>query len=299
MEYAAYDTLGGRPNVVVDGYGTGGTILTLSHWPGSATPPELRADLSTQIAFRALDAAAIPAEAEAVSNNHFDEDGLCGIFAVLHPAEALARRALIEDVASAGDFGVFRAREAVRIAFALTAYADDERSPLPIAGLPYPRQTEVLYTELLGILPSLLDDPGSARALWEAEDARLARDEDRVARGEITIEELPEADLAVVRAPGSVHEYAINNATARKRVLLLDPPNYSLRYRYESWVVYVSEPVMPRVDLGPLAARRGERDSVKWKAGSNDDITPSMRPRGESSLAPDDVRALAVEYLTG
>jgi hypothetical protein len=98
MHYVAFDELAGRPNVIVDGYPTEGTVLTLSHWVGAGTPEELADDLSTQIAFRYLDRPAMHVSADAVSNNHFDEDGLCGIFAVLHPHEALARRDRLIDV---------------------------------------------------------------------------------------------------------------------------------------------------------------------------------------------------------
>src|SRR5437867_8927678 len=96
--------------------------------------------------------------AEAVSNNHFDEDGLCGIYAVLSPSEALARRDQIIDVASAGDFGVFRSREAARVAFALMSYADSDRSPLggSVFSQPYGRQSAALYEECLATLPSML-----------------------------------------------------------------------------------------------------------------------------------------------
>src|SRR5438309_948341 len=104
MRYVAWDELGGRANVIVDGYGTEGTVLTLSHWPGSGTPEALADDLSTQIAFRYLDDPSFHVDADAVSNNHFDEDGLCGIFALVHPHEALEQRTLLIDVASAGDF---------------------------------------------------------------------------------------------------------------------------------------------------------------------------------------------------
>jgi hypothetical protein len=60
---------------------------------------ELAGDTSTAIVFNYLDAPAFHVHAEAASNNHFDEDGLLGIFALLAPGEAMARRALIIDAA--------------------------------------------------------------------------------------------------------------------------------------------------------------------------------------------------------
>ena len=114
MRYVPWDELKGRPNIIVDGYPADGTLITLSHWRGSGSPEELADDLSTQIAFRYLDRPDLKVDAELVSNNHFDEDGLAGIYAILHPDEALAHRERIIDVASAGDFGVFTDRGAAR-----------------------------------------------------------------------------------------------------------------------------------------------------------------------------------------
>lgn len=299
MRYVAWDDLGGRPNVIVDGYGTDGTVLTLSHWPGAGTPEVLADDLSTQIAFRYLDHAELRVDAELASNNHFDEDGLCGIFAVTRPEAALAHRARIIDIASTGDFGIYRDREAARIAFALMAYADEDRSPMQIFDMPYPAQAAALYEELLGRLPEMLEDPDRYRSLWEDDDARLTRDEERIARGKVVIDELPDLDLAIVRALDGepVHEVAVNTATRWHRVLELFGTHFALRYRYETWVAFRSRPTVDRVPLEPLAAELTAIDSVRWSAGSVDDITPRLAHDGESALDEEVVLKRAVEHL--
>jgi Family of unknown function (DUF6687) len=73
--FVPYPDLDGIPNVVVDGARHADTLLTLSHWPHSGTPPALKEDLSAQIAFRYLDSPDLRVDAEVVSKNHFDEDG--------------------------------------------------------------------------------------------------------------------------------------------------------------------------------------------------------------------------------
>ncbi len=60
-------------------------MLTLSHWPRTATPRGLARDLSAEIAFAALDRGARWRGARAVSNDHFDTDGLAGLFALADP----------------------------------------------------------------------------------------------------------------------------------------------------------------------------------------------------------------------
>src|SRR5262245_39388600 len=109
MEYVPYGALDGRPNIVVDGRSNARTARILSHWPASGTPAALKADTSAEIAMKYLGQPAFQVDAPAVTNNHFDEDGLVGIFALLNPDRALAGRERYVDVASAGDFGVFRA----------------------------------------------------------------------------------------------------------------------------------------------------------------------------------------------
>ena len=171
----AYHRLGDTPNVIVDGSPTASTRLTLSHWPGSPTPTALQDDLSAQIAFHALDSPDVLHGIEVVSNNHFDQDGLASAYALIDPQAALARRAQVIDVASAGDFAVFEDRASMRIAMALAAYDDPDRSPLGQSafGGGYEDQCAALYEGLLPKFTELLDHPDRVRSLWEAEDAHL------------------------------------------------------------------------------------------------------------------------------
>ena len=55
------------------------------------------ADTSTAIVFNYLDRPDLHVPADIVSNNHFDEAGLVGIYALLEPAAAASRRDLLID----------------------------------------------------------------------------------------------------------------------------------------------------------------------------------------------------------
>ena len=77
-----------RPNLIVDGAATENTILTLSHWPKSGTPPELKGDTSAESCSTTSIPRGSTFHADAVSNNHFDEDGLVGIFTLVEPSTA-------------------------------------------------------------------------------------------------------------------------------------------------------------------------------------------------------------------
>ena len=123
MRYLPYAAASSEPNIIVDGTANDRTLITLSHWRRSGTPADLMADTSTAIVFNYLDRPDLHVAADVVSNNHFDEDGLVGIYALLEPEATASRRDLLIDVAEAGDFGVFRSRRAARIAFAISAHA--------------------------------------------------------------------------------------------------------------------------------------------------------------------------------
>jgi hypothetical protein len=318
LRFVAYDDLGDIPNIVVDGAAAASTRLTLSHWPGSPTPPEVRADLSAQIAFHALEHPQWFDGIDVVSNNHFDQDGLASVYALVDPQAALARRELVIDVARAGDFGTFADRDAARIAMALAAYESSPASPLGSSlGGSYPETTAVLYRELLPRFTDLLDHPDRHRALWEREDAHLGESIDAIDRGVVGIEENAAVDLAVVTVPEhwsartthrftqewteAVHPMAVNNATGRLRILLVQGRRYRLELRYESWVMFVSHPVLPRPDLGPLVDELTalEPRGARWEADPPGALTPQLRlvAGAESDLPPERVRTIIERFL--
>lgn len=131
FRFEPYETTIDRPNVVVDGSPNASTVLTVSHWPGLPAPHDCAADTSAQMAFRYLARGAdLHGRADVVTNNHFDQDGLAGIYALTHPGAALDRRAQIEDLASAGDFATYEDRSLARLSMAVAALADPARSVL-------------------------------------------------------------------------------------------------------------------------------------------------------------------------
>jgi hypothetical protein len=283
VRYVPYGELAGRPHVMVDGSATDGTALVLSHWPGSTTPRELAADLSTEIALRYVERPDLQVPADIASNNHVDEDGAAGLFALVDPERALAHRSLLVEVARAGDFEVTASRDAARIAFAIAATAR------PGAG----------YQPLLDRLPGWLADPASGRDAWAEADEHLGASLAAIDAGALEVVEVPELDLSVVTptTDEDLHPIAVHGAIAGMAVLTLAPGRPQLRYRYETWVRLTSRRVRPRVDLLPLAARLAELDAVPWQAGDVDDMTPACEPDGPSELDPTVVRAEVVAHL--
>jgi hypothetical protein len=242
------------------------------------------------------------------------------VYALCAPDAAQTRRALLVEVARAGDFAVTPSRAAARVSMVLSAYADPERSPLGALPADYDATAALLYTELLGRLPELCDHPDRARPLWAEEDATLQASEDAIASGSVKIEEVPDLDLAVVtvpeRAPAAgghrfagqwvhgLHPMAVHNATERGALLTRRGRNYGFAYRYESWVQYRSHTVRPRVDLAPLVERLNdeeEADGVTWVADHVSGLTPALSMAGdgadESGIAPGRFVSLVEAHL--
>jgi hypothetical protein len=306
LRFVPYHRLLDTPNVVVDGSPTASTHLTLSHWPGSPTPTELVDDLSAQIAFRALEEPSRFDGVEVVSNNHFDQDGLVSAFALVQPDDALPRREQLIDIASAGDFAVFADRSSMRVAMALAAYDDPDRSPLgaELFADGYEEQCGRLYEGLLPRLSAMVDDPDSVRHLWSDEDAHLTESLAAIDTGVVQLREEPELDLAVCIVPddwadraatrftmsglSALHPAALPNRTSRMRLLVSQGGVHRLECRYETWVMFRSRPLAPRPDLRPLATRLDQLEGrTTWHADAPGSLTPALVPRHGTSMSLD------------
>jgi hypothetical protein len=101
--YVAYDARGSGHGVVcVDC--THSAFPTLTHHKDSSTPQNLKGDTSTDTVFNALHAEWAPLRrAKAVTCNHFDIDGLCSVWSLLHPAQALRHERVLREAALIGD----------------------------------------------------------------------------------------------------------------------------------------------------------------------------------------------------
>lgn len=303
MRFASYEDSAVVPNVVVDGAPNAGTVLVVSHWPGLPTPPGCGADTSAQMVFRYLDRGAdLHGGAQVVTNNHFDQDGLAGIYALVHSEEAFQHRPLLEGLAAAGDFAIADDRHAARLSMAVAALSDPARSPLGRMPKDDDDPGARLYTAALELLPGWLEDVDRCRPLWIDEDAELDAGLRMLASGRVSIEEDAELDLAVVHLPGGgrsaghrftgrsfrgIHPMALHQATDRTSVLIVDRATrrHHLTCRYEGWVQFRSRTVRPRVDLRPLAddLTTAETRGAQWTATPPGDLTPELHTTTDSA----------------
>ena len=287
VKYVPYSSLSGVPNIVVDGAAHEDTVLTLSHWPGSSSPPEFRADTSAEIVLNYLSTEGshktYAPKVRRVSNNHFDEDGLCSVWAMVRPKKALSRRDLLVDVARAGDFDTYRRPQAAKVVFTIRSYSDPATSPVAEELDGDDGSGSSRYEALLPLLEEFLDDTDGCGPFWGDEWAVMLKSKTAMVMGQVDLREVPHVDLAVARAPEALHRMVLYNSTERLRVLTALPGGYfQLCYRYETWVQLASRPVMPRVDLKPLLPRLQEleQEDVRWVYEGNAAMTPTMQPVG-------------------
>jgi hypothetical protein len=298
------EDLAGAPHVVVDGAMLPGTVLSLSHWPRSGTPPALADDTSAAIVDRYLRAGAAGPDVVAVTNNHYDEDGLLGIWLLLErPAEGAPERALAIAAAEAGDFATWTDPWAARVAIAAMAMAERATTPFPEVGRALARAggrdpAGALYQAILPRVGGLLADPERYRMAWADEWAAVEADLALLEAGGATIEDRPGEDLAIVRAPRPLHDMAVHPRIASMRVLTALPDGtLTLRHRYETWVDYASRPLPPRVDLAPLlpALQAAEGRPGTWRFDGVEPIRPRLYlAAGDGTALPS---SLGVERL--
>ena len=209
MRFLPYHRLEGRPNVIVDGSPTDGTVLTVTHWPGYPPPASCRR--------RPVGADGVPVarppralrRAELVSNNHFDQDGLVSST----PWSSRTRR---------WPAGLPRGRRRRPATSPCTATADAARVSMVLAASPRDGASTCPWTtgadrrstrELLGRLPELsIASSGGVRC--GSTRTRTWRPERRAIAGRGASSRSADVDLAVVDVPASLRRAAATASAA-------------------------------------------------------------------------------------
>ncbi len=244
----------------------------------------------------------------AVTNDHFDEDGLIALYGLVAPEAALSASSLLTGIASCGDFGIVASDTAAQICFAIGPLAEKEAGPTSA--------TSEQYQAVLPRLPELLEHPERFEPLWSEEWASLEAETTALESGAVVVDEYRHLDLAVVRrlqpspalaqlvggAGASPREpVAVHSATSASRILAFDGDRCELHLRYESWVRLVSRRVPLRPDLAPLAVELSEKEpsGTQWEENGVGAIVTRLRPAGGlTEIDPAVIVATVCEYLT-
>jgi hypothetical protein len=286
--------------------------LHLSHWPGNATPPALKADTSLEIVLKFLNLKGARREAlrrgaEIATSPCFGADPLLALWSLLAPHRAQGFTGPLQAAAFSGEFKVFVFPEATKICCAIYRLGDPERSPLrgELGGADPWERLGALHRALLPRLDEVLGYPDRFAADWSEEFEAIQADRRLFGEGRATVEEFPDVDLAVIRAPRPLHPVARNSAMERLRVLTIaGQATYELTYRAETWVEFVSRPVPARIDLAPLLPELQALESAgTWVFDGIARPVPALRcadpagAPGPSAIAPDRFLDILRRYL--
>ncbi|HEX5886663.1 MAG TPA: DUF6687 family protein [Pyrinomonadaceae bacterium] len=291
MRFEFYsDALENVPKLSVDG--TVDNAIHFSHWEGNATPTEVKADTSTEIALNLVaspNRAALTNGIELVTNNHFDTDGVLSVWTVLTGERALAHRSLLIAAAEAGDFSEHSSDDGVRVSIAIQG--SDQASPNNDDGSPLARflaGEEVnddarAYELVLPEVERLLTNINAYEHLWREGWNSVAAAIESFERGKSTVTEhsgisvitlAPELfDGAGFRPTKHSAPYTAISKFARGELFLIAIPSsggwfYRLDYPYYSWAETVVRPRIKRRDLSTalqlLNSKESNRDG-RWQ----------------------------------
>ena len=309
------------PKLSVDG--TVSNSIHFSHWKGNETPPEVKADTSTEII---LNLVASPNRneltqgIELVTNNHFDTDGVLSIWTALAGDQALELRDKLIPAAEAGDFCEFSNETGVRASIVIQgsdqpAPADESGSPLAcyLAGEKVdddPRAYELVLPEVERVLTHTDD----YEHLWRAPWRRIAAAIESFEHGASRVTEFADAGLSLVTLAPEVFSpagfdptrhtapYTAISRYAKGSLFLIATPlksgwAYRIDYPYYSWAETVVRPRIERHDFSQLLTELNQLESGRqgvWRLDNNE-MTSAIKflssdgTLAASTLAPDKV----------
>jgi hypothetical protein len=318
------------PKLSVDG--TVDNSVHFSHWQGNSTPPEVKADTSTEIA---LNLAASPDRSnltqgiDLVTNNHFDTDGVLSVWVMLNGERALDLRERLIAAAEAGDFSEYTNDDAVRASIVIQG--SDQSLPNEEAGSPIALHLGEsvdhearAYALVLPEVERILTRTADYEPLWRDAWQRIVTALESFSRRSSRVVEYPETGLSVVMlAPEIFSPHGFNptrhtapftaiSHNARGRLFLIATPmgggwNYRIDYPYYSWAETVIRPGIERRDFSAMVAKLNvmERDRAGlWKTDDSElasavkFVDPSGMPSA-SSLLPEVVAAEINATLIG
>jgi hypothetical protein len=317
MRFQFYsDALDNVPKLSVDG--TVDNSIHFSHWQGNTTPPEVKADTSTEIALNLVaspNRAALTNNIALVTNNHFDADGVLSVWTVLNGERALEFRELLISAAEAGDFSEHSSDDGVRVSIAIqgsdqTGSDSDDASPLAsfLAGEEVTDEARA-YELVLPEVERLLTNVNAYESLWRDGWDDVAAALESFASGESKVVEDHESRISLITlAPGLVNPLMAIAKHARGELFLIATPAsggwfYRLDYPYYSWAETVVRPHIPRRDLTNALAILNEKESNhdgRWKT-DNRALTAAVKfldaggAFAVSRLEPDEVVAVLAE----
>lgn len=318
------------PKLSVDG--TVDNSIHFSHWQGNATPAEVKADTSTEIALNLIaspNRATLTNGIELVTNNHFDTDGVLSCWTVLTGERVLAHRDLLIAAAEAGDFSEYSSDDGVRVSIAIQG--SDQASPNNDDGSPLARLLageEVdddarAYELVLPEVERLLTNINDYESLWREGWQNVAAAIESFEGGKSSVTEYSDSKVSVITLAPELFDgagfsptrhsapYTAISKFAKGELFVIAIPTsggwfYRLDYPYYSWAETVVRPRVQRRDLTgalQLLNARETNPEGHWQT-DNREMTSAVKfldnsgTLGASRLQPDYVAEVLSDPFT-
>lgn len=284
MKFVFEKLLTGRGNVVCAD-GLFDAALQISHWPDNDTPYELKADTTTEMAFKLIESGRKDSYLkgiEIVSNNHFDADGLISAFVLVYPEKALEIKNELTNTAIFGDFAEFNDEDSLKAACVIESMMDMDNGMFSkeLQGIKYPQMMQFLYEKGFELLPDIIADPDKYSRYWKSEFDHYKRSEESFISQASVFSNYGDCYLSVIESSMPLHRAAKYNHAAHDIVLSAVKTKegnlYEMEYKLYTWFETKRKPQVERKEFNGLAdILNGMENSGKgkWRVPGKDPIS--------------------------
>lgn len=283
MKFVFEKNLKNRDNVVcVDGLFE--SKFQISHWKGNNTPVELKADTTTEMAFKLIESPNMNKYLngiDVVSNNHFDTDGLISAFVLVHPEIALQNRQVLINTAITGDFAEFKSEDAFKISTSIESLFNLDKSFLKseLSNKSYPEIIQLLYERGFELIPDFIKNIDGFEQFWSEEFKEYEKSEASFASHSSFFSNYSDCKLSVIESIIPLHRVSkyqhAENDIVLSMIKTTSGNKYELEYKLHTWFDTTREMKVTRKDLNPLAVKLNliEGDKIgKWLVLGKDPI---------------------------
>lgn len=254
----------------------------LSHWVGNDTPAALKADTSTEIALNFISDPhykSLFPNANILTNNHFDTDGLLSVFTLLYPDKAEKMAKTLICTAEACDFSSFSSEDGVQLNLLIAEICHSEASPFRKQWKIFSGPKEsIYYKTLLKELPEIIKKKDEYSNLWRGKFDNIVASMEMFEKRAVWVEEYKDERLTVIINDTKPAPQAIDYYCKGDTFLIIEEKGsekgrygYDLSYRYYAWADTIRRPPIAKIPTAHLAEylNRNEKVSVgKWRSSS-------------------------------
>ena len=284
MKFIFEPLLKSRHNVIcVDGAFE--AKLQLSHWHGNSSPHELKADTTTQMAFKLIEH---PGKQrflegiEIVSNNHYDADGVLSAFVILNPEYSLRHKKDLINIALTGDFAEFTTEDALKANSVIESFTDEEKSIFKdiLTRENYPSAMQKIYLKAFEIIPSLISEIDKHEKIWLDEWNSFRESCSSFSTRESVVSNYGDCNLSVVESSFPLHIVS-KFANTENDILLSVVKSklgnaYELEYKFWTWFDTIRPKKFKRRSFETLAQKLNQIETNKtgsWKVVGRDPVS--------------------------